>query len=212
MAPESRFPSGCRRFLSQLDELVDGPLSPDARSHQEQCASCATRLKAARRHAVLLRGLEAPVVPEQVRAPAFLEGIYERANASYEQDLGDALRVSLGPVVAPGDAAWVDDGSAALGSSLRSAFEGARTPGWMWRRIRARIEAEQVERQTRRVVPARLALVAAAILVSGILLFENPFASAPERGAYPLIPVVFQTSETPFESGLSLDQLAEVGR
>ena len=253
MSDAPRFPSACRQFLSQLDELVDGRLDSGTGAHEQQCSSCAARLQAARRQVALLRELEAPEVPAEVHAPEFLQGIYERAtsgyeseygeslrstlspadplnqvrkagalsgiyervNADYETELGDTLRETFGPVDAPEGVSWTPDHelSSGLEPSLRSALEGAQTPGWMWRRIRAQIEAEQVQRQSRRSVPVRLALAAAAVLVSGLLLFENPFTSggaAPTE--YPLIPVVFQMSNEPFESGLSLDQLAEVGR
>jgi hypothetical protein len=198
--------------LTRLDELVDGELDQAAAAHQAQCQSCAELLRGVRRNAGLLRALGAPPIPAEVGAPDVLARIYERSAEISESRLGRELRAALTPVKAPRDAVWLDDEGTALDPWLRALFTRARSPGWMWRRIRAGLADQESEARA----PARwrwASLAAAAVLMCGLVLVGDPLGSrGAAEGTYPLIPVVFETLREPIEPAFSLGSLAEAGR
>lgn len=211
--PTTRFPAACRQFLIELDEFATAELPAVAAAHLTECLSCAHRLRAARENAVLLRDLDSPEIPAEVRSPEMLSRIYERSTERSERQHGDVLRAALGPVRAPGDAVWLDSDHSALEPSLRAVFTRANSPGWMWRRIRAALAEDEPKPRNRRVMLQRVGLAAAALLICSLLLVENPLGTtATKQGTSPLITVVFETISEPFEPAFSLGSLAEAGR
>ncbi len=241
-----RFAGDCKRFLQRLNAAADGAAPP---AHAAECERCRDLWAAARRHARVLTQLERPALPEQVRSPEFLAGIYERATSAEprlaealgaaltpvrapaaarsaeflagiyerssemtEEQLGDTLRAGLQPVAAPTDAVWLDVADREdVASSLRG-MPAARTPGWMRQRIRAAIEDASTPRHEPVFTPARVGLLAAAVLVSALLFVRvgsgDPI-HRPNPGAE--FNVRFEVSSEPFDPGFSLDGVL-VGR
>jgi hypothetical protein len=103
-----------------------------------------------------------------VRNPAFLEAIYERAAAD---DLGAILAEALPPRAAPEGAAAGEllTREAADRPELVAHFQGSRSsraPGWLWQRIRADVSRQQAGRRHHaRLRVFRVSAVAAAAAV-----------------------------------------------
>ncbi len=129
------------------------------------------------RHARLLRGLPRPSVPKELRDPAFLEAIYERAvtgtssdtGSSDIGDLGALLAEARPPLRAPEEASAGDLWStpAADRPELVAHFDGSRddrAPGWLWQRIRADLRRQQLDRR-RHAWVFRLKVAAAAVFL-----------------------------------------------
>ena len=144
------------------------------------------------RHARLLRGLPRPSVPKELRDPAFLEAIYERAvtgtssdtgssdtGSSDIGDLGALLAEALPPLRAPEEASAGDLWStpAADRPELVAHFDGSRddrAPGWLWQRIRADLRRQQLDRRRHAwVFRLKVAAAAAVFLVVGTGITMN---------------------------------------
>jgi hypothetical protein len=201
------FPVACRRFLALLDELANDPRRTD--EHVAGCRSCALRLSAARLQVQALRRLERPALPDGFDDAAMLAGIYERSTAALEVDLAQPLRQGLAGVRAPADVAWFEDGVRGdLELRLRRGLTRTRSPGWMWRRIRQTVRPETPRTMPR--LAARIALVAAALLV-GVLVFQpTRLWRDGSQGTYPVLVVVDEPS--PLDPSYSFSGLAEVVR
>ena len=120
------------------------------------------------RNARLLRGLPRPSVPKELRDPAFLEAIYERAVTRTSSE-GALLAEALPPLRAPEEASAGDLWStpAADRPELVAHFDGSRddrAPGWLWQRIRADLRRQQLDRR-RHAWVFRLKLAAAAVFL-----------------------------------------------
>lgn len=239
-----KFPAACRQFLSRLDEFAGGAATSE---HVDACPSCADRLAAAQRNALLLGELSAPNLPAEAAEPAFLErvyqrateldetaasamgrlepvaaplaaqtpafldGIYARANEELEADLAPALDAAIKPMRAPADAVWLEAPAAErIEPALRRILTRTRSPGWMWKRIRATVRPAPVA--SRRASRASWGLVAAALVASAALVIHNPFADPGNQGTNPLIPVVFEARLEPFDASFSMSAFREIGR
>ncbi len=122
------------------------------------------------RNARLLRALPPPPVPQELKDPAFLETIYERAAAD---DLGTILAEALPPRPAPEEVAAGDVvvTEAADRPELAAHFQvpaGGRAPGWLWQRIQADLrQAQAGRRRQTRVFRLKVAAAAAVLLLVG---------------------------------------------
>ncbi len=144
------------------------------------------------RHVRLLRELAPPAAPSELRDPAFLEAIYERAVTSPAgedpgRDLGGFLAAALPPCRAPEETAAGDclAQEAADRPELVAHFQGSgddqapwrtpawrtpawRTPGWLWQRIQADLRRQQDDRRRHAwVFRLKVAAAAAVFLVVG---------------------------------------------
>lgn len=130
--------SSCRAFLRAIEAHAAAAGEPP---HAGECAACARRLAFARGMAGALR--VRPEVPDALRDPAFLEGVYERALADLEGAATDRLGFDLGAelrdIPVPQDLPWPlqdlqhRDLAGALGAPSSSA------PPWLWRNVRQEI-------------------------------------------------------------------------
>ena len=204
------FPSECRAFLTRLDEFARDR-APGENLHAEACESCSRLLGEARRSHRLLRRMTVPEVPEEVRSPAFLEQIHERAEVELTKSLGAILQQGLSPVRAPGDVAWLDEIAVSdVERPLREALTRSKSPGWMWKRIRAATSDEAP--RPRVALRSAAILTAAALLLTTLLVLRNPFETRMKRGTQPLIAVVFDEQTIPMDLSFSLDGYLEEGR
>jgi anti-sigma factor RsiW len=205
--PQPKFPAACRHFLARLDELANDSSRSD--DHVGRCGGCALRLSSARRQIRALRQMARPALPDGFSDAAMLERIYERAADGLALDLGEPLREGLTGVRAPADVAWFDEGERRdLEIPLRRVLTHTRSPGWMWRRIRETVHPESPRSFPR--VAARLALVAAALLVGALIFLPTRLWRNASQGTYPVLVVVDESS--PLDPSYSFSGLAEVTR
>jgi hypothetical protein len=215
-SPASGFPAACRRFVAELAERAEAPEGSAPDPHAAECAGCRGRLAAARRQIALLRQLPQAPLPAAMRdTDGFLAAIYEQANTQLEAaPWAVALRAELGrPIRAPRDVAWVKYAGSPVELSLRRSLMASRTPGWLWQRIRsAVIEPRPTAVPTLARTAVRWAGLAAAAVLVALLLFPEEGNPGHNRGTTPLIDVVFQESDAPFDASFSLHHLIRQSR
>lgn len=190
-------PASCRPSLqAHLDAGVAASSStaPETRQvaeHTAGCASCQRHVQAAGVLAEALR--QRPVVPQELASPDFLEQIYERAVARFEE-AGSLVTELARPAVLPLGAEALSGPQGLLASSV-GALVGAEAPqpsAWAWEKIRRSLLAETSLRAEamrppvlarRRVLLATVTLattVAATLAVGVYLVAARPPARGPE--------------------------------
>ncbi|MBL8738943.1 MAG: hypothetical protein JNL12_21125 [Planctomycetes bacterium] len=191
-------PASCRSSLqAHLDAGVaaSSSIAPEtgpAAEHTAGCASCQRHVQAAGVLAAALR--KRPDVPQELASPAFLEQIYERAVAEFEE-AGSLVTELARPAVLPSGAEALSGPQGLLSSSV-GALVGAEAPqpsAWAWEKIRRSLLAETslraeamrspVRFTRRRVMLATLTLattVAATLAVGVYLVGARPPARGPE--------------------------------
>ena len=205
---DGRFPAECRRFLRDL--ALHAEHEQTTPEHAAACPKCAARLQAARRQVVWLRALPRVVAPGD--AAQGLDAVHDRAIGKAERTLGRVLRQTLEPSRAPGDVVWQElTEPRHLGPVLRRLWPVQPAPAWMWRRIRARLRPEQESRHAW-LTPARVGLVAAALIVSAMLLFSGPHSPARIRETAAGADIVWVERSQPIDPTFSLQALARIGR
>ena len=140
------------------------------------------------RNVRLLRELVPPAVPDELRDPAFLQGIYERAIESPAGgDPGALLVAALPPRPAPEEAAAGDflAAEAADRPELVAHFKGSGSdtlaPGWLWQRIQADLRRQRLDRRRYAwVFRLKVAAAAAVLLMVGIGISVNLAEPMPE--------------------------------
>jgi len=178
--------ASCRASLqAHLDSLllpssVD-PEASEAAGHTAHCANCRRQVHAADVLASALR--QRPALPDQLSSPAFLERVYERAVAQFE-DGGSLVAELARPAAPPLDAEALSGPRGLLASSV-GALVGAAPPqpsAWAWEKVRRSVRAETLRpavRFTRRRL--MLATTVAATLAIGVFLVpDRPTDRRPE--------------------------------
>lgn len=171
--------ASCRPSLQvHLDARVSPVLQvvPEvlqAAEHAVSCASCRRHVRAADVLAGALR--QRPGVPAQLSSPAFLERVYERAVAQFED--GGSLVTELARPVTPPLGADALSGPGGLLAPSIGALVGAAPPQpsvWAWEKVRRSVRAETL-RPAMRVTRRRLMLTMtlAATLAVAVFLVAN---------------------------------------
>lgn len=191
-------PASCRSCLQahlDADVAASSSIAAETRQaaeHTAGCTSCQSHVQAAGVLAAALR--QRPDVPQELASPAFLEQIYERAVAQFE-DAGSLVTELARPAVLPLGAEVLSGPQGLLASSV-GAIVGAEAPqpsAWAWEKIRRSLLAETslraesmrppVRFARRRVMLATLTLattVAATLAVGVYLVAARPPARGPE--------------------------------
>jgi hypothetical protein len=182
-----KVPASCRSSLqAHLDTRLApaSPVAPEAlqaAEHTASCARCQGHVHAADVLASALR--QRPAVPSQLSAPAFLEQVYERAVAKFEE--GGSLVTELARPAAPPLGAEALSGPRGLLESSVGALVGAAPPqpsAWAWEKVRRSVRAETM-RPAVRFTRRRLLLattVAATLAVGVFLVADRPTDRGPE--------------------------------
>ena len=174
-----RVPVACRPSLqAHLDAGVapasaSASESRQAAEHTAGCASCQRHVHAAGLLAEALR--RRPAAPQQLASPDFLEQIYERAVAQFEE-VGSLVTELARPAALPSGAEALSGPGGLLASSV-GALVGAEPPqpsAWAWEKVRRSLRNETmrpVARFSRRRVT--LAAAVAATLAVGVFLVAD---------------------------------------
>ena len=182
-----KVPASCRPSLqAHLDAgaSAPSPMDPVARQaaeHTASCASCRGHVLAAGVLASALR--QRPAVPPQLSSPSFLEQVYERAVAHFEE--AGSLVTELARPAAPPLGAEALSGSQGLLESSVGALVGAAPPqpsAWAWEKVRRSVRAETM-RPAVRFTRRRLLLattVAATLAVGVLLVADRPTDQGPQ--------------------------------
>jgi hypothetical protein len=161
--------AACRAFLANLADHISAAPIPGAAL---RCAECRRHLLAARTLAGALR--QRPEIPEALRQPAILDGIYESAvdHAEVDAPLGAALSAALLPVTMPVGESVLE--TAPVGDELARNFVGnpASAPSQLWQRVRLEVQSviDDRRRAIRRKRAAVAVLAAAGLLLSLVLI------------------------------------------
>lgn len=151
------------------------PEASQAADHVAGCEDCRHRVLAAEVLASALR--RRPGSPDRLSSPAFLELIYERAIAQYE-DGGSVVSELARPAAPPLEADALSGPRGLLASSV-GALVGAAPPQpsvWAWEKVRRSVRAETL-RPALRAPRWRLLLaatVAAALAIGVLLVLDRP--------------------------------------
>ena len=150
-----------------------GPDAVQSADHVATCASCRRHLQAADVLAGALR--QRPAMPKELSSPAFLEQVYERAVAMFEE--GGSLVAELArPTVPPRDVDPLSGPRGLLASSVGALVGTARTQpsAWAWEKVRRSVRAETV-RPAARFTRGRMliATTVAATLAVGVFLVTD---------------------------------------
>lgn len=194
----------CRVFVADLEEHAARSARGEGVPHADACEACAARLQAVVIQIALLNRLPRPGIPEQLRSPEFLAGIYERAGRAAEEIVGPALSRVLTRESAPTDADWsATENAAEVADSLARSLPSGRPPGWLWMRIqtevRGLIESRRRNRRMRRIQV--IGLLAASLVISALALWSF----LPERQPLTAADIRFLTLSSPPPLGGYLD-------
>jgi len=214
--PEPTFPSECRKFALRLDESLAGGVP----EHASQCAPCRRLWYAARRNARLLRACgrsEALGDSDPRVISTELDAIYRRvADEVAGGPTGKLLGAALTPLEAPGDVVWREPVAApAVARSLRR-LPSRRAPGWIWSRVRAEIHplpaTPRWSAVSRSAVRRGALGLAAAVVLSAVILFRPSGFGSGNTGTSAPSPIVWLESSQPFDAAQSFQALTAVGR
>jgi len=162
----------CRAFARDIERHVAARRAGRVAPHADVCADCARRLRLAAGFASALR--VQPAVPDELRAPDFLERIHERVLDGFESGpLGNGLRTALRAPLPGSEPEWpLQTTSPVLAVAMQPSTGlpstgQLRTPGWLWARVRfgmRRLATGSVRQAQRRAALAAAAIVLAALL------------------------------------------------